>query len=187
VSRTTIETSFESSTSSSHQNKQRTSLKQLCTDLFKCLARFDTVLSIKQLFNVNKHLCNEHSVNNFSDFGMNDDDDTPLDLISFLHMYREKIDSHGELSIYENPSSIGDRQEMYSFVNQLTVINDRREEQQQDGFSTGRDIHMSKDQLSAVEKAVKHKFGGLLGYNQSSQIVNKAKQQYHKKTHSIIQ
>ena len=108
-------------------------------------------------------------------------------MISFLNIYHGKIDPNGELSIYENSSSIGDRQEIYSFVNQLTVINSWREKQEQDEYSNSREIPLSKGQLSAVEKAIQHKFGGISANNRASQIIKKAKNQFHKKTHSIIQ
>ncbi len=125
---------------------------------------------------------------NFSEFGINDDNDNiPLDMISFLYIYREKIDPTGELSIYENSSSTSDRQELYPFVNQLTVINNWREKQQQDEDSNSREIHLSKEQLSAVEKAIQHKFGGVLGNKRVSQIIKKAKNQNYRKTRSIIQ
>ncbi len=127
-------------------------------------------------------------MNNFSEFGINDDNDNmPLDMISFLYTYREKIDPTGELSIYENSSSTCDRQELYPFVNQLTVINNWREKQQQDEDSNSREIHLSKEQLSAVEKAIQHKFGGVLGNKRVSQIIKKAKNQNYRKTRSIIQ
>jgi len=190
VTRTPVETSFENLSSSSYSNKTQTSLKQLCSDLFKMLARYDAVLTIKQLFDIKKNLLNHYSIRNFSEFGINDDEDDDnisLDMISFLYKHREKIDPHGELSIYENSSSMGDRQEIYSFVNQLTVINSWREKQQQDEYSNSREIPLSKDQLSAVEKAVQHKFGGILTNNRGLQIIKKAKNQYSKKTHSIIQ
>ena len=177
--------------SSSHTNKSRISLKQLYADLFKILARYDTILTIKQLFDIKKNLCNHYSIRDFAEFGLNDDEDDdniPLDMISFLHKYREKIDPIGELSIYENSSSTGsDRQEIYSFVNQLSIINYWREKQEQDEYTTSREIPLSKNQLSAVEKAVQHKFGGIITNNRGLQIIKKAKNQYAKKTHSIIQ
>jgi hypothetical protein len=152
------------------------------------LARYDTILTIKQLFDIKKNLCHHYSITNFSEFGITDDDNNPLDMISFLYINREKIDPTGELSIYESSSSMGDRQEIYSFVNQLTIINQWREKQQQDEYSTSqREISLSKDQLSAVEKAVQHKFGGVMTNNRSLQIIKKAKNQYSKKIHSIIQ
>ncbi|CAM4933155.1 unnamed protein product [Rotaria socialis] len=191
ASHTTIDTSFEASFMPSDSKRPKISLKQICTDLTKLLERYDTMLSIKQLFDVEKRLCNQHSVKRFSDFGINDDDDDdddniPLDLISFLYAYREKIDPNGELSIYESSSSAGDRQEMYSFVNQLIVLNDRKEEEQEQHCVNKREIHMTKDQLSAIEKAVKHKFGGLLGFNRPSQILSRTKQKPNKMMHPII-
>lgn len=186
--RTTIETSFENLSSSLHSNKPQISLNKLYSYLSQMLARYDTILTIKQLFDIKKNLCHHYSITNFSEFGITDDDNNPLDMISFLYINREKIDPTGELSIYESSSSMGDRQEIYSFVNQLTIINQWREKQQQDEYSTSqREISLSKDQLSAVEKAVQHKFGGVMTNNRSLQIVKKAKNQYSKKTHSIIQ
>lgn len=154
------------------------------------LIRYDTVLTIKQLFDIKKNLCNQHSIKNFAEFSINDDEDDenfPLDIISFIHIYRDKIDPAKELSIYENSSSMSDRQEIYSFVNQLTVINNWREKQQQDEYSNTREIPLSKDQLSAVEKAIQHKFGGTLTNNRGLQIIKKAKNQYSQQSHSIIQ
>jgi hypothetical protein len=186
--RTTIETSFENLSSSLHSNKPQISLNKLYSYLSQMLARYDTILTIKQLFDIKKNLCHHYSITNFSEFGITDDDNNPLDMISFLYINREKIDPTGELSIYESSSSMGDRQEIYSFVNQLTIINQWREKQQQDEYSTSqREISLSKDQLSAVEKAVQHKFGGVMTNNRSLQIIKKAKNQYSKKTHSIIQ
>jgi hypothetical protein len=175
VTRATIDTSFENSLISSDQNGPKISLKQLCSDLTRRLERYETILTIKQLHDLEKTLCNQHSVRQFSDLGIKDDDEMPLDLITFLYTYRDKIDPNGILSLYESPSSAGNRQEMYTFVNQLTVLKDQRGAEQPDGHK--REILISKDQSSAVEKVIKHKFGGLLGFNQCSQILHKAKQQ----------
>jgi hypothetical protein len=152
------------------------------------LSRYDAVLTIRQLFDIKKNLCHHYSKTNFSDLGISDDEGDELDMISFLYKYREKIDPSGELSIYENVSSTGDRLEIYSFVNQLSILNTWREKQQeQDEYSNSREIPLSKDQLSAVEKAVQHKFGGTLTNNRALQIIKKAKNHYSKKTQSIIQ
>ena len=183
MSRTIIDTSFENSLMSCDQNKPKVTLQQLCSELIKLLQPYDTVLSIKQLYDVEKRLCDKYSVKRFSDLGITDNDDIPLDLISFLYTHREQIDSNGELSIYQSPSSVIDRQEMYSFVNQLVVLNDREEGHDK----PNRELYLTKDQSSAVEKAVRHKFGGLLGFNRSSQIINKAKQKHDKNKDTIIQ
>lgn len=133
----------------------------------------------------------KHSIKSFSDIDNTNDkheQNTPFDIISFLHLYREKIDPKKELSIYENSPLTADRQDVSLFVNQLTIINSWREKQrqQQDEGSNNREIPLSKDQLSAVEKAVQHKFGVGLSTNRTSQLIKKAKN-YSKKTRSIIQ
>ncbi|CAF4647409.1 unnamed protein product, partial [Rotaria sp. Silwood2] len=66
------------------------------------------------------------------------------------------------------------------------MIKNWREKQEQNEYSTDRKIIMSKDQSSAVERALQYKFAGLIGYNRVSQIIKKAKHQYTKKTRSII-
>jgi hypothetical protein len=75
-------------------------------------------------------------------------------MTSFLNIYRDKIDPHSELSIYDYPESIDDRKEIYSFVNQLTIINSWSEKQQKDEYSNNIEILLSKGQLSSVEKAI---------------------------------
>lgn len=187
VSNTTIDTSFGNS-STSYSNKPRISIKQLCSDLFQILVRYETVLTVKQLIDIRKNLCNHHSVSDFSAFGILDEDEHfPLDIISFLYKYREKIDPTGELSIYENVSSIGDRQELFLFVNQLSIINQWREKQQGDEYSSNREVPLSKDQITAVEKSIQHKFGGVTNNKRSLQIIKKAKTYYSKNTSTIIQ
>ncbi|UJR16805.1 hypothetical protein I4U23_003704 [Adineta vaga] len=188
LSRPTIETSFENSSSrSSFENRPKISIKQLCSDMFKILVRFDTVLTLKQLFDLKKYLCNQYSLHDFSEFGIANGDDKPLDIITFLHTYRQEIDPNGELLIYEtNASSTGDRHELYSFVNQLAVINTWREKQQGGEFSTSREVPLTKNQLSAIGKALQYKFGETLTNTRSSQIIKKAKNQFHKEPHSII-
>jgi hypothetical protein len=46
---------------------------------------------------------------------------------------------------------------------------------------------LGKEQLSAVEKAIQHKFGGVIGNKRVSQIIKKAKNPNYRKTRSIIQ
>ena len=188
-----IETSFgnpSSSSSSSYPERPKTSVKQLCSDLFQILVRYETVLTIKQLFDIRKHLCNRYSLRHFSEFGFtNDDDDDciPLDMLTFLYLYREKIDPTGNLSIYDTASSTGDRQDIYLFVNQLSILNSWREKQEANENSSSRDIPLSKDQTSAVEKAIQYRFGGALTNNhRASQVIKKANNHYSKKAPSLI-
>ncbi|CAF1258977.1 unnamed protein product [Adineta steineri] len=186
LTRPSIETSFGNSSSSSIQDTPHVSLNQLCSDMFKILMRYDTVLTLKQLSDVKKHVCDQYSLEDFSEFGITDDN-SPLDMISFLNMHRNKIDPNKELAIYENNSSSGDRHELYSFVNQLTVINNWREQQPGDQYSSSREIPLSKDQLSAVEKAIQHKFSGVLTRTSTSQIIKRTKKHFQNKpTQSLI-
>ncbi|CAF3066439.1 unnamed protein product [Rotaria sp. Silwood2] len=191
VSSTINETSFTNLSSSSYETQSPVPLQDICSDLFHILVRFDSVLTIRQLYDIQNYLCKKYSIKNFSEFYFNDNDDDDdennyLDLISFIHKHRDKIDPHGDLSIYEYISSTSDRQEIYTFVNQLTVIKNWREKQEQNEYSTDRKIIMSKDQSSAVERSLQYKFAGLIGHNRVSQIIKKAKHQYTKKTRSII-
>lgn len=166
-------------------------MKQICSELFDILARFDTVPTIKQLVDIKKYLCRQHLIRNFSEFAFNEDDDYDnnyLDLVSFIHKYREKIDPHGDLSIYEYSSSIGnDRQEIYSFVNQLTMVRIWREKQSQDEHFNQREIVLAKNQISAMEKALQYKYPGINVNNRIPQIMKKAKSRVAKETRTIIQ
>ncbi|CAF2849361.1 unnamed protein product [Rotaria sp. Silwood2] len=190
ISSTINETSFAKLSSPSYETRSLISLQDICSDLFLILVRFDSVLTIKQLYDIQNHLCKKYSIKNFSEFCFIDNDDDEnnyLDLISFIHKHRDKIDQHGDLSIYEYISSTSDRQEIYTFVNQLTVIKNWREKQEQNEYSIDRKIIMSKDQSSAVERALQYKFAGQIGPHRVSQIIKKAKHQYKKKIRSIIQ
>ncbi|CAF2616469.1 unnamed protein product [Rotaria sp. Silwood2] len=187
VMRTTVDTSFENtllSSSLSSVAKPRITLKQLCIDLGQHLKRYDNILTIKQWSEVEKTFCSQHGIENFFGFCMINEDNgghLPLSLISFLHMNRQRIDPNGQLSVYENVIPTSNRRELYTFVNQLLRTHDNREEHTNSNtsteISTNRPICFSADQLSAIEKGIKHKFGGLLGFQGSTQIINKAKQQ----------
>ncbi|CAF4860629.1 unnamed protein product, partial [Rotaria sp. Silwood1] len=189
--RTTVDTSFEHTLLSSSVPpivKPSITLKQLCGDLGQYLKRYDSILTIKQWAEVEKTFCSQHGIENFFGFCMINDDDgghLPLSLISFLHMNRQRIDPNGQLSVYENAIPTGNRRELYTFVNQLLRNYDNREEHS----DAHRPICFSTDQLSAIEKGIKHKFGGLLGFQGPTQIINKAKQQQQQQrqeTNSMI-
>ena len=191
--------SFIGSLLTPHQRKPKLviSLKQLCLDIHHLLIGYDTVLSIKDLLRVDKRLCSQHSVANFSLFAYdeNDSEDDPANLVSFLHKHHEMIDPRGELSVYEHGTSVDDRAELFSFVHQLSVINDDKmnEEQQQQhvtvisGHINAEQVPISAEKISAVEKAVKHKFGGFIGCRNGNQIIKKAKQRSRKNNYSSIQ
>jgi hypothetical protein len=173
------------------------SRKQLCSDIYTLLVRYDAVLTIKQLLKLDEDLCAQHSVPNFAVFNYdeNDSDDNPVNIVSFLDKHRQTIDPHGELSVYEHSASIDDRSELYSFVQQLSVItnNEINEEHQQQqhmelvhGHIKVEQLHISAEKLSAVEKAIKHKFGGNINSRKGNQIIKKAKQRHNKHKDSII-
>ncbi|CAF3135654.1 unnamed protein product [Rotaria sp. Silwood2] len=197
VIRTTVNTSFENTllaavaaTSVPPIDKPRISLKQLCFDLGQYLKRYDSILTIKQWAEVEKAFCSQHGIENFFGFHMmNEDNDShnPLSLLSFLHLYRQRIDSNGHLSVYENAIPTSNRKELYTFVNQLLRNYDNRVAHADSNASiqnsTNRPIFFSANQLAAVEKGIKHKFGSLLGFQGAAQIINKIQQQ---KPHSMI-
>ncbi|UJR37109.1 hypothetical protein I4U23_029813 [Adineta vaga] len=173
-----VNTSFACSLFTSHQKKSKptVSLAQLCSDIYTFLVRYDTVLTIKQLLKIEQRLCTQH------------------DFISFLDKYRHTIDPRKELSVYEHISSINNREELYSFIQQLSAINNNdvnlNEEQQSNvlihGDVRADQLHLNTENISAVEKAIKHKFPEFHHDHQGSQMIRKAKQQYHKNKQSII-
>ncbi len=174
--------------------KPPVSLKQLCSEIYTLLVRYDTVLTIEQLLEVDQELCAQHGVANFSAFTYdeNDRDNNPVNLVSFLDKYHQMIDPHGELSVYEHTASIGDQSELYSFVQQLSAINNdeiNEEHQQQSvalvhGHVNAGQLHLSAEKLSAVERAVKHKF--VESIPKVNQLIKKTKQGYRKNKFSII-
>jgi hypothetical protein len=159
------------------------------------LIRYDTVLSIEELLEVDERLCTQNGVTNFSVFTYddNDNDDNPANFISFLNKYHRMIDPHGNLSVYEHATAAGDRAELYSFVRHLSIISDEKTNEEQhhvaviSGDANAEQIQISAEKISAVEKAVKHKFGGLIGCRNGSQIIQKAKQRSRKNKYSSIQ
>jgi hypothetical protein len=186
------ETLFPHLAPPSHETKILKSLKDICSDLFTILVRYDSVLTIKQLYDIKKHLCKKYSIKHFSQLSFDDNEDdgdgesNSLDLVSFIHKHRDKIDLYGDLSIYDYVSTVSDRQELYSFVNQLVVFKNWSEKQEQNQSANNRTTIMTKDQLSAVERALQYKFPGLIGNSRVAQIVKKAKQQPTQKTRSTI-
>ncbi len=95
--------------------------------------------------------------------------------------------------MYEHATSGDDREELYSFVQQLSVLNNNEiddEHQQQvvvvHGHVNIEQLPINPEKLSAIEKAVRHKFHGSIGFRKASQIIKKAKQQHHKNKYSII-
>ena len=175
------------------------SRKQLCSDIYTHLIRYDAVLTIKQLLKLDEDLCAQYSVPNFAVFNYdeNDNDDNPVNIVSFLDKYRQTIDPHGDLSVYEHSTSTDDRSELYSFVQQLSVINnneineEHHQQQQQQmelvhGHIKAEQLHISAEKLSAIEKAIKHKFGGNINSCKGNQIIKKAKQRHNKHKDSII-
>lgn len=93
--------------------------------------------------------------------------------------------------MYEHATSGDDREELYSFVQQLSVLNNNEidDEQQQQVVVVHGDVNVEQlsinpEKLSAIEKAVRHKFHGSIGFRKPSQIIKKAK--HHKNKYSII-
>ena len=101
------------------------------------------------------------------------------------------IDPKKELSIYGYNIATNDREYLLEFVNQLVDSNtDRREISSQDEqFHRDVDdehIEISADHLSIMEKTIKQKFDGLLGFRTGIDILRKAKQSRNENIHSII-
>jgi hypothetical protein len=120
------------------------SLKELCSDIYTHLVRYDTILTIDQILEIDEKLCAHHNVISFSVFSYDDhdNDDKPVNFVSFLDKHRQLIDPHDELSVYEHTASTGDQTELYSFVQQLSALNndeihDEHQQQQQERLVHG--------------------------------------------------
>lgn len=170
--------------------------KQLCSDIYENLVHHDTPLTIKQLAEVDEKLCNQHGVHSFSAF-TNDESgngDYPDNLISFLNKYRRNIDPHDELSVYEQITSRDHRTELYSFIQQLSIINNDAKEHHEaqrvsltHGHINTEQVLVSAETLSITEKAIKHKFGPSMNLRIGNQIIKKIKKRSHKNKPNIIQ
>ncbi|CAF3697074.1 unnamed protein product [Rotaria sordida] len=195
---TPFSTSFSSCLLTSHLNKPKTPvcLKQLCSDIYAHLIHYDTPLTIKQLIKIDEDLCAQYDVTNFSAFTYdeNDDDDNSANFILFLNKYRQIIDPHEELSVYEQTTSTDNQTELYSFVEQLSILNnDEINEEHQlqhialiHGHVNTEQRHISPEKLSAVDKAVKHKFGRSINFRKGNQIIKKARKRFQKTKYTII-
>ena len=188
------ETSFAEFDSKNHEIEPMRSLKDVCSDLFSIFIRYDSILSMQQIYSIKTHICKKYSINDFTqlrfkDSSIDDGDgqNKYLDLISFIQQYRSKIDPNGDLSIYDYLSTnVGDRQELYTFVKQLTAFTDWSEKQEQNQATNNRTALMTKEQTLAVERALQYKFPGSIVNNQVFQIIKKAKQQISRNSRSII-
>ncbi|CAF1642134.1 unnamed protein product, partial [Adineta ricciae] len=195
-----VDTSFASSFFTTHPTKHKppVSFTQLCSDIYIALSRYNTVPPIKQLLKIENHLHTQHGVSNFAVFNYDDNDDdndNRTSLVSFLDKHRHTIDPHGELSIYEHATSTNNREELYSFVQQLSAINPNNantdEYQHQSsvlihGNVHADQFHLSSENMSAIEKAVRHKFPEIHHFQQGNQIMRRVKQERHRAKHPII-
>jgi hypothetical protein len=145
---------------------------------------------VKQFLQIENHLCTKYRVDSFAAFKFdeNDTDNPDVNLVSFLDDHQMLIDPNRELSVYGYNVSKVDRQELFEFANQLIESNsDRQAQAVQFGTdSNDENIPISDDNLLILEKAVKHKFGGLLGFQSGTNILRKAKQPHIKSACSII-
>ena len=168
-------------------------LNQFCSYLFEILINYEMPLTVRQFLKIEKHLRTKYNVDHFSAFKFheNDDDNTDVNLVSFLDKHQTLIDPHGELSVYGYNVHLSDRQEMFEFVNQLIESNhDRRCMSSQPGqFDTNADdenIQINADKLPILEKVVAYKFGELFGFQKGMNILRKIKQSCITNEHPII-
>jgi hypothetical protein len=173
--------------------KLSVTLKEFCSYLFEILINYETALTIKQFLQIENHLCTKYSVDNFAAFKFddNDIDDTDVNLVSFLGAHQMIIDPNKELSVYGYNVPITDRQELLEFANQLIQSNSDRHHVSPQAAqfqidSNDEDIPINADNLSILEKTMKRKFGGLLGFRTGTDIQRKVNQSPLKNAYSII-
>lgn len=150
---------------------------------------------MKQFRQIENRLCTDYSLDSFAELKFdadNDDDDTDTNMLSFLNTHQKLIDPNAQLSVYGNNIPITDRRDLFEFTNQLIESNsDKQHTSSQSAEfhidSNNEDIQISADRVSILEKAIVHKFGGLLGFRSGRNILRKAKSSQLNMTCSIIQ
>lgn len=180
---TTIDSSTTDSTQLIKRERPRLSitLKQFCSYLYEILINYETPLTIKQILQMENHLCTKYDVDHFDAFRFddNENDETEVTLVSFLADHQTFIDPNKELSIYGHHISTQDRQDLFQFVNQIIESNSETN-------SNDQDIQISDEHLSILEKTIQQKFNGLLSSPTGIDLLRKAKQSSKKTQHSII-
>ena len=149
----------------------------------------NAALSLQQLLDVEKYLCDQHGVNDFSEFDYDEhgEDESPANLVSFLDRYRDKIDPEQELTIYDRQTGGGIREEFHPFVQQLSILHHDDLHSDQDSHhavSAHGDLNVgqkrvSKETWSVVDKALKHRFGESVSFSQGKQLIKRAMQSKH--------
>ena len=175
---------WAASSAQRHRSQPNISLEEFCIEIFHLLTSYTGILTIQQLLEVDRRLCEQQGVPHFSAFNYDDvdDDDEPPNLISFLDKHRQTIDPHDELSVYQETASTNDRDEVFAFIRQLSIITDdqlhRNESQRsvtaRNGDLRGEQLHLSAEKASAIGKAVTHRFGGWAGYRNVNSMVQRA-------------
>ena len=155
-------------------------------------------LTIEQFLDMEKSICDEHGVSDFSVFNYDQlyDPETPMNLLTFLDRYQTSIDPEGELVIYDEVGSIGEREDIYTFIRQLNILYQNRlsghEAQHQQVISVHGDLNadlytVDPAVISAVEKAVKYKFSQSISSREAKQMVKKALESYRPHETTVLQ
>ncbi|CAF4183220.1 unnamed protein product, partial [Rotaria magnacalcarata] len=166
-----------------HQNHH--ARQQILTQFYQSLPSDPDI--IKQLLQIENHLCTKYSLDSFAELkfdASDDDDDTDTNIVSFLNTHQKLIDPNAELSVYGHNVPITDRRDLFEFTNQLIESNSDKQHISSQSVelhmgSNNEDIQINADRLSILEKAIVHKFGGLLGFRSGRNILRKTKQSSH--------
>ncbi|CAF4753864.1 unnamed protein product [Rotaria socialis] len=170
-----------------NRKKLTVDLKQLCSYLFEILIKYENAPTIKQLLQIENHLCTKYRLDSFAELKFDtgdDDDDTDTNIVSFLNTHQKLIDPNSELSVYGYNVPITDRRDLFEFTNQLIESNSDKQHISSQSVelhmdSNNEDIQINADRLSILEKAIVHKFGGLLGFRSGRNILHKTKKSSH--------
>ena len=84
--------------------------------------------------------------------------------------------------MYQDAASTDDRDQLFAFIRQLNILTTEQPYQTDpqrpvaamNGDLRGEQLHLSAEKLTAVGKAVAHRFGGLTGYRNVNRMVQKA-------------
>lgn len=140
------------------------SFHSLCRKVAQMLAIENPKLTIKQLHALEQDLCQNHECRTFSELYFDENEQSEISLIDFLHKYQDQIDPDAELIIYDETNSVDNFDEILSFTRQLNIYRGGQNRYKDDDTIHPYAVVDQRkksgiEKWKMAEKAIAHKFG----------------------------